>query len=67
MKVKVQWDYVSSLGGPWKKNQEFICDPDVFEAVNKDSPGVLVKVTARKKLISTTPNRQVKSAKNRGQ
>ncbi len=50
MKYLVQWNYKSSLGGPWVAGQMVDVSLQVAEAVNRDSPGVLVQegqVTAR--------------------
>ena len=40
-KYKVQWNYTSSLGGPWKKGEVVELEEELAERVNIDSPGVL--------------------------
>lgn len=62
-KYRVKWDYVSSLGGPWKKGEILELVPDLAEHINRTSPGVLVQVRAKKK---PARNRQVKAASDRG-
>jgi hypothetical protein len=41
-KYQVQWRYRSSLAGPWGKGDEIELEADTADAVNRDSPGVLV-------------------------
>ncbi len=41
MKYLVQWNYKSSLAGPWLKGDLVDIDDRLAEAVNRDSPGVL--------------------------
>lgn len=38
----VQWRYESSLGGPWEPGERLTLDDALAQAVNRDSPGVLV-------------------------
>lgn len=62
-KYTVKWNYKSSLGGPWMKGDVVeIDDPATAEAINRDSPGVLVEGEQK---ASTKKDRQVKSAKTR--
>lgn len=42
-KFEVQWSYVSSLGGPWGEGDVIELPEDLADAVNRDSPGVLVR------------------------
>lgn len=63
MKYTVQWNYTSSLGGPWLEGDVVeIDDPAVAETINRDSPGVLVEGEHKP---PTKKDRQVKSAKTR--
>jgi len=62
-KYKVQWDYVSSLGGPWKKGEAVELEEELAERVNIDSPGVLKATTAKKR--APAKNRQKTEAKSR--
>lgn len=41
MKYQVQWDYRSSIGGPWKAGDVVALHPDLATAINYDSPVVL--------------------------
>lgn len=41
-KYEVQWSYKSGIGGPWGAGAVVNLDDDVAEAINKDSPDVLV-------------------------
>lgn len=41
MKYKFQWNYKSSLGGPWLKGDVVDLSEAQAEAIQKDSPGVL--------------------------
>lgn len=41
MKYLVQWNYRSSLAGPWMKGDVIELAENAAEAVNRDSPGVL--------------------------
>ena len=61
MNYQVQWDYRSGLGGPWKKGDLVELDPRVAEAVNRDSPGVLVPVEPP----STAGDRMVRKGSTR--
>lgn len=54
MQYKVQFDYVSSLGGPWKKGEILTLDESLVEDLNRDCPGVLKRHVKRGK------NRQVR-------
>ena len=38
----VQWNYVSSLGGPWAAGERVTLSPERAGDINRDSPGVLV-------------------------
>ena len=38
----VQWDYSSSLGGPWAAGEAVELDAETAAHVNRSSPGVLV-------------------------
>lgn len=43
MRYKVQWNYASGMGGPWRAGEVVEIDNTaVAEAINVDSPGVLV-------------------------
>lgn len=48
MRYLVQWAYRTGALGPWVKGDEIDLREDVAEAVNRDSPGVLVPETAAK-------------------
>lgn len=41
MKYRINWDYASSLGGPWKEGESVELDDALAEALGNDSPGVL--------------------------
>ncbi len=41
-KYTVQWPYRSNIGGPWGTGGVVTVDDDVAEAIDRDSPGVLV-------------------------
>lgn len=41
MKYKFNWNYKSSLGGPWLKGAVVEFSETQAEAIQKDSPGVL--------------------------
>lgn len=41
MRYEVQWEYQSSLGGPWWAGDVVELTEELAEAVNRDSPGVL--------------------------
>lgn len=47
-KFKMQWNYRSSLGGPWFKGDQVELDEVTAEAVNRDSPGVLKSVAEKR-------------------
>ena len=72
----VQWNYTSGLGGPWVQGEIVKLSPDLAEAVNRDSPGVLIETSALAAVLSDVPDddpipeakdRMVKRAKHRGQ
>jgi hypothetical protein len=42
-RYQVQWNYKSSLGGPFQKGDIVEFDDAIAEAINRDSPGVLKK------------------------
>jgi len=42
MNYRVQWDYASSYGGPWKRGETVDLDEITAARINVDSPGVLV-------------------------
>ena len=44
MKYKVNWNYKSSLGGPFLKGDVVPLDEARAEDINRDSPGVLTPV-----------------------
>ena len=46
-KYVVQWSYKSGIGGPWGAGAVVNLDDDVAEAINKDSPDVLVLWTPK--------------------
>lgn len=48
MRYLVQWAYRTGSLGPWFKGDEVDLREDVAEAVNRDSPGVLVPVAVTK-------------------
>ena len=63
---KVKWDYVSSLGGPWAAGDLVELDEEMAEAVNRDSPGVLLRhvpMPARTRQVTKAP---VTRGKKRG-
>lgn len=43
-KYAAQWRYSSSLGGPFSQGDQVELEQDVAEAINRDSPGVLVLI-----------------------
>lgn len=79
MRYIVQWDYYSSYGGPWTKDQKLDLDPVEAERINRSSPGVLkpekVQAKAEKPAVDDEPkerelkeppkDRQTKSGKSR--
>lgn len=71
MRYRVAWKYQSGLGGPWAEGEALELDPAIAEAVNRDSPGVLVPAAVAGSpdlegaLASATGKRQVKAARNR--
>ncbi len=62
-RYKVQWNYSSALGGPWRKGDVVELDPDLAEAINRDSPGVLVEAKARAK--KSSKDRMMRGDKDR--
>ncbi len=48
MNFKVQWKYSSSLGGPFMPGDTVELDEVRAEAINRDSPGVLVEIKGKK-------------------
>lgn len=66
-KFKVKWNYRSSLGGPWMKGDIIELEESVGEAVNRDSPGVLVAVAEKveKKVEENLTERIVEGAQDR--
>lgn len=64
----VQWDYASGIGGPWAAGETVELTDDRAEAINRDSPGVLVAVgPVADAPIPEARDRMVKRAKHRGQ
>lgn len=65
----VQWDYASSYGGPWSKGDRVELDDATAEAINRDSPGVLVAIPAKtpepSEPLPGAADRQVKTASKR--
>lgn len=47
MRYRVSWKYQSGLGGPWSAGEVLEMDPASAEAINRDSPGVLVPASAQ--------------------
>jgi hypothetical protein len=70
MRFKVRWKYTSSLGGPFLKDDVVELDEAKAEAINRDSPGVLVAVQAKKAGQpvdeKTIMDRAVRQAETRG-
>ena len=56
-KYQIQWRYASSLGGPWKEGQILELTEAEAEALNRDSPGVVVRHVVKRK------TRQVRKAR----
>ena len=68
-KYMVQWKYSSSLGGPYVKGDVIDIDDQQADAINRDSPGVLVKGKKTDAVPvdqKTVHDRQVKAAQTRG-
>lgn len=63
MKYLVNWNYRSSIGGPWLKGQSVEVDDALAVAVNNDSPGVLTaEVEVQARVIEAPPaDRMVKA------
>jgi hypothetical protein len=58
MKYLVQWNYKSSLGGPWEAGQVIDQPVQMAEAVERDSPGVLSmerEIASQEQLAMTVP------------
>lgn len=56
MQYRVQWNYASSRGGPWKAGDVVEIDhAGDAEAINQDSPGVLVPATIAPSAASAAP------------
>jgi hypothetical protein len=70
MLFKVQWKYSSSLGGPFLAGDTVELGEAMAEAINRDSPGVLVAVNPKKagKPVGekTIKDRAVRQAETRG-
>jgi hypothetical protein len=60
----VNWRYKSNLGGPWQAGDEVELEPDVAQAIDNDSPGVLTLVEQGPP-DKPTADRQVKMAHKR--
>lgn len=64
MRYIVQWDYQSSLGGPWPKDSVVELQEQLADHINRSSPGVLKPVEQKKEARATdapTNDRQVKA------
>lgn len=61
---KVQWKYASSFGGLWEKGALVDLDPQQAEAINKDSPGVLILADPARQ-EQPHKDRQLKGGSNR--
>ena len=59
-KYEVQWNYVSSLGGPWKSGEVLELTEAEAKALNQDSPGVVVR-----HVVKPPKTRQVRESKTR--
>lgn len=70
MIFKVQWNYTSSLGGPFLAGDIVELDEAKAEAINRDSPGVLVGINPKKAGMpvseKTVRDRAVREAETRG-
>lgn len=67
-KYAVQWEYTSNLGGPWAADETVELDELRAEAINRDSPGVLIEVGASAApVIPAARDRMIKRAQHRGQ
>lgn len=65
MKYEVQWDYASSMGGPWAKGEIVEIDPEQAEWFNRDSPGVLKKAPKKRNLETPPRHRMVTEGRRR--
>lgn len=72
MIYRVQWDYASSYGGPWKRGATVDLDAATAAKINVDSPGVLAlqgeaaAPETETRAVETAPNdRQVKRPANK--
>lgn len=71
MKYLVQWNYRSSLAGPWMKGDVVELDERLAEAVNRDSPGVLKPAGKKQEKAeplseATRKDRMVREAETHG-
>lgn len=57
-KFVVQWDYRSSLGGPYKEGEEISIEEDLAEAIGFDSPGVLKLAKTAKTAKKASPPKE---------
>ncbi len=62
---KVQWDYASSLAGPWSKGDVVEMEAEWADVVNRDSPGVLVEAKKSKRAAKPKQDRMARSGQNR--
>lgn len=64
MNYRVNWDYRSGKGGPWKAGDIIGLDPTMAEAIDHDSPGVLTEQAATEEPRTVEPqhDRMVKAA-----
>lgn len=62
---EVQWDYESSLAGPWLAGQVIKMLEREADAINRDSPGVLVDTGVRTKKTRFGSTRQIIQAESR--
>lgn len=68
MRFKVQWNYTSSLGGPFVTGDVVELDEAKAEAINRDSPGVLEATIKKAEPVGekVIKDRAVKQAETRG-
>lgn len=70
MLFKVQWKYSSGLGGPFMAGDTVELDLAKAEAINRDSPGVLIGINPKKAGMpvseETVRDRAVREAETRG-
>lgn len=60
-----QWKYKSSLGGPWQAGERVELEPELAEAINRDSAGVLAleaNQPAARQVSEPPQDRMVKAA-----